>query len=88
MDVKKEIVAVVFDSIDLKKLLIGSLHLGEKIALAEAAKTATPVDDAIEGMAFPALDPVVVKLINDEVDALKAKLLEAIAAPVAAAPVV
>lgn len=75
MDVKKEALSLLVECIDLEKLAVGALHLAEKAAQEAAAKSATPVDDAIEAVAFPALNPAVEKLIKDAVADLKAKIL-------------
>ena len=73
---KQELLALVFESIDLEKLCIGIVHLGEKEAAEAAAKTATPVDDAIIAVAVPALNPLIESYIKKGVASLKAKLSE------------
>ncbi len=72
----KELLALVLDSIDLEKLVVGVLHLAEKEAQAAAAKTATVLDDSIEAIAFPAINPALEALIKKEVADLKAKLAQ------------
>jgi hypothetical protein len=74
---KEELFALVFDSINIEKLIIGSIHLGEKLAMQAAAKTATPIDDAIEAIAFPAINPALEALVKVKVAELKASLLSA-----------
>lgn len=75
---KNELLKLALDSIDLEKLIIGSIKIAEKVAQDAAAKTPNPVDDAVEAIVFPAINPALEALIKKEVDALKASIASAV----------
>jgi len=73
---KKDLVKLLVECIDLEKLVIGLVKdLGEEALKEAVAKTATPIDDAAVAMILPALNPALEALIKKEVEALKASLL-------------
>jgi len=73
---KKDLIKLLVESIDLEKLILGVVEgIGEQALKDAVAKSATPIDDAVVAMILPALNPALEDLVKKEVEALKASLL-------------
>jgi hypothetical protein len=74
--VKKDLVKLLVECVDLEKLVIGLIEgIGEQALKDAVAKSASPIDDAAVAMILPALNPAMEALVKKEIEALKASLL-------------
>jgi len=77
MDVKKELIKILLESIDLKKLAAGLIEELLLEALEEyVAKTSNVVDDSVLVMLGPKLKEFALEFINKKIDDLLAKINE------------
>ena len=73
---KKDLVKLLVECVDLEKLVIGLIEgIGEQALKDAVAKSASPIDDAAVAMILPALNPAMEALVKKEIEALKASLL-------------
>jgi hypothetical protein len=71
----KELLALLVSCIDLEKLVLGLVEgIGEKALKDVAAKSATPIDDAVLAVLLPAINPAIESLLKAEIDKLKAAI--------------
>jgi len=73
---KDQLIKLLLESIDLEKLVIGLVKdVGEKALVEAAAKSPTPIDDAVLAMLLPALNPALEAMIKAKIAELKASIL-------------
>lgn len=73
---KQDLLKLLFDCVDLEKLVLGLVEgLGEQALKDAVAKSATPIDDAVVAVLLPALNPALESLVKAQVEALKAKAI-------------
>jgi len=72
MDIKKEALKLVVDSIDLKKLATGIVdQLVEEAIKKAVAKSATPLDDMAVAALWPVVEKELKELIDEKLDLKK-----------------
>lgn len=75
---KEKLLKLLVESIDLEKLALGLVEeIGEQALKDAAAKSATPIDDAVLAVLLPALNPAIEALVKAKVAELKASILAA-----------
>ena len=74
---EKELLKLLVESIDFEKLLIGLVEKIAEQALKDlAAKSETPIDDALVAIILPALNPALELVVKTQVEKLKVAMLK------------
>lgn len=76
MKVGPKLLKLLLESIDLEKLILGLVEgVGEELLKEAAAKSATPIDDAVLAMLLPAINPALEAIVKSQVEKLKASII-------------
>jgi hypothetical protein len=68
----KPILHLLLECIDIEKLAIGLIEgIGEQALKDVAAKSATPIDDAVLAILLPAINPALESLLKSKIAELK-----------------
>lgn len=72
----KKDLALLLECIDLEKLALVIIEgIGEQALKDLAAKSATPIDDAILAVLLPSINPAIEALVKAKIEALKQDLI-------------